>query len=243
MIFILTQKKDKVILETYVDNVRLGEQGWKERYYQAKFKTSYKDQEFINLIKQSYIEGISWVFQYYFNGCVSWEWYYPFHYAPFASDLVNLSDLSINFDMGDPFKPIEQLLSVLPPFSSKALPECLRNLMYDPNSEIIDFYQKNTELDVNGHPYTWMGVNLIPFIDDKRIRIAVSKNLHLFNKEDNERNNMGKTLVYVRTDNFLYKTVGKEFLNDSYSRIINTPQFNVLSGIIKGNSISITPGN
>jgi 5'-3' exoribonuclease 2 len=229
-------------METYVDKVRLGEEGWKERYYRSKFKTSVRDKEFINLIKKSYIEGISWVFQYYYNGCVSWEWFYPFHYAPFASDLVNISDLDIRFQIGEPFKPIEQLLSVLPPFSSKALPACLRNLMLDPCSEIIDFYPKKMELDINGHPYSWMGVNLIPFIDDTRIRKAVEKYNHLFNDEDNLRNSFGQTLVYFKTDHFLFKTVGKDYCNGKFTRGIYTPQFKVFSGVVKGNINSVNPG-
>jgi 5'-3' exoribonuclease 2 len=81
-----------------------------------KFKVSDSDIEFKQMIKKSYIEGINWVFAYYYNGCVSWEWYYPFHYAPFASDLNNISDLEINFNMGEPFRPVEQLLAVLPPY-------------------------------------------------------------------------------------------------------------------------------
>ena len=39
--------------------------------------------------------------------------------------------------------------------------------MNDPFSPISDFYPDNIKLDINGMPYAWMGVNLIPFVDEK----------------------------------------------------------------------------
>lgn len=220
-------------MSQYVDTVRLGEAGYKDRYYRQKFKISYAtDLEFRKLIKQAYIEGICWVFHYYYNGCVSWGWYYPFHYAPFASDLTNISDLDIEFDLGEPFQPIEQLLSVFPPYSSKALPECLREFMHSKDSEIIDFFPKDIELDINGHPFSWMGVNLIPFVDEVRIRKVVQKQSKYLTNEEIERNKFGKPLVFFnfKENENLRNLLGENFKKDNFAVSISSPNFRVLSG-------------
>ena len=129
--------------------------------------------DLIEKIKQYYIEGLCWVFEYYYNGCISWSWFYPFHYAPFASDLIKLDQLKIKFDLDQPFFAFEQLLSVLPPYSAEALPLPFRKLMTDTKSPIYDFYPSNIKLDINNQPYAWMGVNLLPFVDADRIQKIV----------------------------------------------------------------------
>jgi len=188
------------IEKQYQDPVKLGQSGWKERYYLNKFSVSLADTEFMELIKTSYIEGLCWVFEYYYNGCVSWDWYYPFHYAPFVSDLVGIKSLSISFNKGEPFQPVEQLLSVLPPASSGALPQCLRKYMHNVDSEIIDFYPSNFVLDINGQPFAWMGVNLIPFIEEERIKKVVAENIHLFSDKETKRNAWGQGRAFISWD-------------------------------------------
>lgn len=75
--------------------------------------------------------------QYYLTGCPSWRWYYPFHYAPYPSDLCAYLEsltttevteiapsgaitkanvkIELNFEEGEPLTPLQQLMAVLPP--------------------------------------------------------------------------------------------------------------------------------
>lgn len=88
---VLTPVYKLIIISTYnVFKVRLWESGWKDRYYTDKCKV--EDIEGgggRQRLFQTYVEGLCWVMLYYYQGCPSWTWYFPFHYAPFASDLIN----------------------------------------------------------------------------------------------------------------------------------------------------------
>lgn len=55
-----------------------------------------------------------------------------YHYAPFASDFLNMSGLGTKFERGEPFKPIEQLMGVFPAASRQHVPEVFAKLMLDP---------------------------------------------------------------------------------------------------------------
>ena len=83
------------------EGVRLGEGGWKQRYYEQKFGISDEagQRELMADLRRSYVEGLAWVMRYYFDGVASWRWFYPFHYAPFASDLVGMASLSVRLPL------------------------------------------------------------------------------------------------------------------------------------------------
>ena len=49
------------------DNVRLWEQGWKERYYNNKFGVPSDDDEFTCSLAEQYTRGLCWVLGYYYQ--------------------------------------------------------------------------------------------------------------------------------------------------------------------------------
>jgi 5'-3' exoribonuclease 2 len=170
------------------DNVRLHEAGWKDRYYSDKCKADdVRNHGGREHLFRSYVVGLCWVMKYYYDGCPSWKWYYPFHYGPFASDLKNIERFEKDcksFELNAPFNPVEQLMAVLPSDSSHAIPKESRWLMQDPESPIIDFYPMDVPVDPNGKAMPWLWVVLLPFIDEERLLAAMSSTMAKWEKAD-----------------------------------------------------------
>ncbi|KAK4071282.1 uncharacterized protein Triagg1_6313 [Trichoderma aggressivum f. europaeum] len=220
-----------------IDNVRLWEDGYEDRYYQQKFHKDPQDVEFRHKVAEAYVEGLAWVLLYYFQGCPSWEWYYPYHYAPFAADFKNLSKMDIRFEKGRISRPFEQLMSVLPAASRHALPTVFHDLMLNKDSEIIDFYPEDFEVDLNGKKMAWQGVALLPFIDMSRLLKAVQGKYPLLSPEDVARNTVGREVLLL-SDNHegLYDDILTTFYSKKQDRSrlsINTEHSNGLAGEIE----------
>eukprot|EP00521_Asterionellopsis_glacialis_P010113 CAMPEP_0195300666 /NCGR_PEP_ID=MMETSP0707-20130614/27885_1 /TAXON_ID=33640 /ORGANISM="Asterionellopsis glacialis, Strain CCMP134" /LENGTH=548 /DNA_ID=CAMNT_0040363421 /DNA_START=57 /DNA_END=1703 /DNA_ORIENTATION=- len=153
-------------------------------------------------LRKAYVEGLVWNLKYYYEGCVSWEWYYPYHYGPLLSDLVQLDEIldDITFDdPGEPLRPFEQLMGCMPPSSAYLLPEAYRWLLTDKSSPIVDFYPESFTVDMNGKRWPWEAVVLLPFIDSKRL-IEASRTLvsnEMLSDVEKKRNEFGEPYVFT----------------------------------------------
>lgn len=166
---------------------------------QVKFGLEPGDIEGRRRIVEAYIEGLAWVSRYYHQGCGSWTWYYPYLYAPLASDLVALADIPLQFAQGRPFTPLLQLLSVLPPQSSGFLPTAYADLMVNPLSPLQPYYPTDFLVDANGKRNSWESVVLIPFLNESVLLEQVSTINHSQNLTELERlrNRLGRAHHYL----------------------------------------------
>jgi 5'-3' exoribonuclease 1 len=80
---ILGLKVEKKVDDILLECAKKGKLGldyklWRREYYKRKFKIDVDDSVKMNELLLHYTEAITWVYQYYFKGCSSWGWYYPY---------------------------------------------------------------------------------------------------------------------------------------------------------------------
>lgn len=181
----------------------INDQDLKGRYYYDKFRFTPFDKQKHIALRKAYLEGLVWNLKYYYEGCVSWEWFYPYHYGPMLSDLTNidqmLSEISFEGQMGNPLKPFEQLMGCMPPSSSYLLPKPYRALLTSEESPIHEFYPSSFTVDMNGKRWPWEAVVLLPFIDSKKLIHAATNFVDQtqLTGEEQSRNTMGKPVVFL----------------------------------------------
>lgn len=199
-------------------------QEWKSKYYKDKFHIdSETDQEAIKDIAENYLEGLQWVLFYYYRGIASWGWYYRYHYAPCISDVRKGLGKIMDFTLGRPFRPFDQLMGVLPERSKALVPPAYRTLMTDETSQIIDFYPRDFEIDMNGKKNEWEAVVKIPFVDEERLLKVLRSRDNLLTPAEKKRNSFGKNLKFMfnpQVDTVYHTSLPGVFLDLSHSHCI-----------------------
>ena len=171
----------EVILEPAV--LEGGRKNYRAKYYSDKFKIPVSElgdgcsSALLEDLKQTYMSGLMWCLAYYCKGCVSWTWYFPYHYGPMLQDMKGLEAICsrIEFTLSAPFRPFQQLLGCLPPASANLLPAAYQWLMIGEHSPLKDCYPDTFQIDMNGKKNPWEAVVLLPFIDEKKLIEAESK--------------------------------------------------------------------
>lgn len=128
----------------------------------------------------AYIRTIQWNLEYYFRGIPSWDWYYPYNYAPFASDLLvhlDADDLYQQFKLDQPVSSITHLLAILPPGSDQLLPVSLKGIT---RNELARFYPENFEIDFKQGQKYWEAIVVLPHVSkvnfqENKLKIAILK--------------------------------------------------------------------
>jgi len=175
----------------------------KRQYYIEKleFDPTTNREKLTNLCK-CFMEGLMWTLHYYYTGVVSWRWFFPYHYAPMASDLIGLQGLEqhIKFDLGSPYLPFQQLLAVLPPESLWCLPRELQLLVTNPASPLAQFFPSDIRLDANGKRNEWEAVVLLPFVEES-VLISTERGVdqQKLTEHERKRNTHGDSLRFKRT--------------------------------------------
>ncbi|KAI9335037.1 XRN 5'-3' exonuclease N-terminus-domain-containing protein [Zopfochytrium polystomum] len=226
----------------------------KKVYYDQKFGFERGDVESVKDVVTKYLESLSWVMKCYYQGVPSWRWFYPYYHSPLPSDLLSfIGDIDdIRFELGEPFKPVEQLMCVLPPGSRSLIPTAFHKLMLDDDSPLKSFFPVEFKFDETGTNRQIMnGVNLLPFVDEKRVIDAMTPLYSELTEEEKLRNAHGNEVLFVSEQDTLFKAVralhqkqkGDKAIKRKAAFRINPAEANQFMGTLRPDPKVVLPGS
>lgn len=178
--------------------INLDFENYRKEYYELKGMNKQLEK-----ICHMYLEGCQWVLTYYTKGISDWTWLFPFHYSPFACELVQNIDTYCQKDIIEtsPLLPFQQLLCVLPPKSSYLVPVPLNNL-FKAGSSLSKYYPETFHINYEGKKRKWEGVVELPVVDIQEVRRAYSQFAGHISDTEKRRNIVGKSFSYKFSTDF-----------------------------------------
>lgn len=175
---------------------------YKTDYWTASFPPDTNEKELCH----NYLEGMQWVLSYYTRGVPNWKWHFAFHYAPPASVLAeHISTFQFpNYGRTIPSTPFQQLLSVLPPQSSKLLPTVLGDLLTRESSPLKEHCPTEIKIDLSGKRKEWEGIVLLPMVDFQLVRKCYFEQLSRVDPKDLRRNMAGRSFSYAHSNDHVH---------------------------------------
>jgi 5'-3' exonuclease len=201
-----TKENDTKAKEYSIEEKRKWEndmkESWKAAYYKRNFGLDASDTRSYNFertkICRAYIKGIIFTMNYYVNGFPpSWRWTYPYHVSPWPSDIMiclRNTDFKLlsNFNIGNPYTSLEQLLLTVP-MSSVAFPkEYIRKDI----SDLLPDIKSPMKIDrLNGDKYIYCEP-ILKDIDEGKI-LQLAKKIPL--SEASKKRNLLRRTEYIKT--------------------------------------------
>lgn len=166
--------------------------------YRSEYCKKYFEKENLKDVCHSYLEGLHWVISYYKKGVPNWKWYYPYDYAPPANVIAeHISTFKFSkYKKTYPLLPFQQLLAIMPPKSSKLLPEPLNKLLIDDDSPIKEYSPEEFEIDLSGKKNDWQGIVRLPIINPEEVIDIYNTKSKLIDEREMRRNIFGKSFIY-----------------------------------------------
>lgn len=158
----------------------LFENNWIQSYYVELFDMSTSPDGVIKEACESYLRGLLWTSEYYFNKTNAFAWYYPYSYSPTIIDVHNTIQISFDlFEIEEPteklhIEPELQLLMILPVQSKSLLPKALQHLMTR-ESPIGYMYPKTFQLQTYLKTKLHECIPMLPKLQVKRISEAYER--------------------------------------------------------------------
>nr|QOI90388.1 hypothetical protein HWQ62_00251 [Pyramimonas orientalis virus] len=151
---------------------------WRMYYYSYLFDKNQYSDNVINNVSSSYIRGLQWISDYYFNKTSSSNWYYVYDYSPTILDIynyleVNKNNLNETIVKNEPLSisPDVQLLMIIPYISIGVLPKDLQAIVKDAR-EIGYYYPINFKICSYQKTKLHECIPILPQLNVNEIKIA-----------------------------------------------------------------------
>lgn len=170
----------------------------------------------IDKICEEYIKGMFFVIQYYLVSIPTYDWSYPYHYAPLFTDLSEFLEHHPNYKSSfryrGPLKLVESLASVLHPSSFYLLPIEI-NQMLTLRKEFDPDFNETFHIDLEGKQNDYEGVPHISTVDYDKIKML----LNPFNLREKKPELYIWKRLYVPQNQYI-KKVGKPVYQQDKNR-------------------------
>jgi 5'-3' exonuclease len=179
----------KSLLDALVSQNMVNMGIYKEKYYKEKLGIETPDE--IRGICMEYFQGLQWTLEYYSQGPTDWRWFYPYNYAPFASDLCQYIFRRTIFLPTKPIPPFLQLSIVCHKNSYNLLPKPFRD-----NEKIKEYCPEKVKIDLSGKQREWEGLVILPTIDLEKYIKNYREKIKLVPEKEMYRNEFGVGYLY-----------------------------------------------